>query len=129
MASTKSYVTLKEKYDRVVVLIDMDAFYCQVEELLDPENLKGKPIAVVQYTENAGIIAVNYPARALGVTRHMRENEARAVCPNLVCCKVPSKFNKADISKYREAGKRVANVFEQFTTMLERASIDEGMNY
>ncbi|CAG9802305.1 unnamed protein product [Chironomus riparius] len=125
MTSSKSYITLKEKYDRVIVLIDMDCFYCQVEELLDPDNLGGKPIAVVQYTENAGIIAVNYAARALGVTRHMRENEAKAACPNLICVKVPSKFNKADISKYRDAGKRVANVFEQYTTMLERASIDE----
>ena len=129
MTSTKSYITLKEKYDRVIVLIDMDCFYCQVEELLDPKNLGGKAICVVQYTENAGIIAVNYAARALGVTRHMRENEAKAVCPSLICVKVPSKFNKADISKYREAGKRVANVFEKFTTMLERASIDEGIFY
>lgn len=129
MTSSKSYITLQEKYDRVVVLIDMDCFYCQVEEMLDPTNLGGKPIAVVQYTENAGIIAVNYAARALGVTRHMRENEAKAACPNLICVKVPSKFNKADISKYRDAGKRVANVFETFTTMLERASIDEGKFY
>ena len=44
MTSSKSYVTLKEKYDRIIVLIDMDAFYCQVEELLDIKNLKGKPI-------------------------------------------------------------------------------------
>lgn len=80
----------------------------------------------MQYVENAGIIAVNYVARAKGVTRHMREKEAKEVCPDIVCKKVPSKFNKADISKYREAGKRVANVFEKFTTMLERASIDEG---
>lgn len=42
--STKSFLTPSEKYDRVVVLIDMDAFYCQVEEYLDFERLKGKPI-------------------------------------------------------------------------------------
>lgn len=35
-------------FDRVVVLIDMDCFYCQVEEKLDPK-LEGEPIAVVQY--------------------------------------------------------------------------------
>ncbi|KAG5683821.1 hypothetical protein PVAND_013085 [Polypedilum vanderplanki] len=102
----------------------MDCFYCQVEELLD-EKLRGQPIAVVQYVENAGIIAVNYKARAMGVTRHMREKEAKAVCSSLVCVKVPSKYNKADISKYKEAGKRVADVFEKFTKNLERASIDE----
>lgn len=47
MSSLKSYVTLKEKYDRVVVLIDMDCFYCQVEEFLDPERLSGKPIGEI----------------------------------------------------------------------------------
>lgn len=34
--------------NRIVVLVDMDCFYCQVEEKLDP-TLEGKPIAVVQY--------------------------------------------------------------------------------
>lgn len=42
--SVKSYVTPKEKYDRIVVLVDMDAFYCQVEEYLDEKHLKDKPI-------------------------------------------------------------------------------------
>ena len=41
-------LSINNKYDRVVVLIDMDCFYCQVEEKLDP-TLQGKPIAVVQY--------------------------------------------------------------------------------
>lgn len=44
MSSVKSFVTLQEKYDRIVVLIDMDCFYCQVEEYLDPERLANKPI-------------------------------------------------------------------------------------
>lgn len=48
MTSIKSYINLNNKYDRVIVLIDMDCFYCQVEEYLNTD-LKGKPIAVVQY--------------------------------------------------------------------------------
>lgn len=35
--------------DRIVVLIDMDCFFCQVEAKLDP-SLQGKPLAVVQYS-------------------------------------------------------------------------------
>ena len=34
--------------NRVVVLVDMDCFYCQVEVRLQPEH-RGKPLAVVQY--------------------------------------------------------------------------------
>lgn len=37
-----------EPTNRVVILVDMDCFYCQVEEKLQPQ-LAGKPIAVVQY--------------------------------------------------------------------------------
>lgn len=47
--------------NRVVVLIDMDCFYCQVEEKLNPA-LKGKPIAVVQYNpwQGGGYVSLNY---------------------------------------------------------------------
>uniref|UniRef100_A0A1Q3EY70 DNA polymerase eta n=1 Tax=Culex tarsalis TaxID=7177 RepID=A0A1Q3EY70_CULTA len=124
--STKQFINVNNKYDRVVVLVDMDCFYCQVEEKLNPE-IRGRPIAVVQYNpwQGGGIIAVNYPARAKGVTRHMRGDEARQHCPEIVLPQVPQRGGKADISKYRDAGKEVAAVLQTFTPLLERASIDE----
>ncbi|XP_058128932.1 DNA polymerase eta [Anopheles ziemanni] len=124
--STKTNISLKNKFDRVVVLVDMDCFYCQVEEKLTPE-IKGKPIAVVQYNpwQGGGIIAVNYPARAKGVTRHMRGDEAKQHCPEIELPQVPQVRGKADLTRYREAGKEVAEVLKCFTPLLERASIDE----
>ncbi|XP_053625012.1 DNA polymerase eta [Plodia interpunctella] len=115
-----------EQENRVVVLIDMDCFYCQVEEKQNPE-LRGKPIAVVQYNpwKGGGIIAVNYVARAMGVSRHMRGDEAKEKCPEIQLPSVPCSRGKADISKYRDAGKEVAKVLQKFTSLLERASIDE----
>ncbi|XP_017770265.1 PREDICTED: DNA polymerase eta [Nicrophorus vespilloides] len=112
--------------ERIVLLVDMDCFYCQVEEVLNPE-LKGKPIAVVQHNswKGGGIIAVNYPARYKGVTRHMRGNEAKEKCPEIVLVRVPNFRGKADLSKYRDAGKRVADFLLKFTKLLERASVDE----
>lgn len=112
--------------DRIVVLVDMDCFYCQVETRLNPD-LQGKPMAVVQYNQwqGGGIIAVNYEARAFGVTRHLRGNEAKKKCPDIVLVSVPSVRGKADITKYRDAGREVAAVFCQFTDCVERASVDE----
>ncbi|NXS77329.1 POLH polymerase, partial [Erpornis zantholeuca] len=70
--------------ERVVALVDMDCFFMQVEQRLDPQ-LRGRPCAVVQYTEwqGGGIIAVSYEARAFGVSRGMWASEARALCPEL----------------------------------------------
>lgn len=71
------------------------------------------------------IIAVNYPARAQGVTRHMRGDEAKEKCPEIELVKVPNIREKADLSKYRNAGKQVATVLQTYTPLLTRASIDE----
>jgi nucleotidyltransferase/DNA polymerase involved in DNA repair len=49
------------------LLWPLNARWTQVEELRDP-SLKGKAVAVQQHQD---IIAVNYPARAAGVKKHM----------------------------------------------------------
>ncbi|XP_053657779.1 DNA polymerase eta [Anopheles marshallii] len=124
--SRKTTINIKNKFDRVVVLVDMDCFYCQVEEKLNPA-IRGRPIAVVQYNpwQGGGIIAVNYPARAEGVTRHMRGDEAKEHCPEIELPQVPHVRGKADLTRYREAGKEVADVLKSFTPLIERASVDE----
>lgn len=62
------------RFHRVVLHVDLDAFYCQCESKrlgIDPTT----PLCVEQW---GGLIAVNYPARRLGVTRHMRVKDALA---------------------------------------------------
>ncbi|BFZ11944.1 hypothetical protein BsWGS_14983 [Bradybaena similaris] len=112
--------------DREVVLIDMDCFYVQVEQRLDP-SLKGKPCAVVQYKtyRGGGIIAVGYEARAFGVTRQMCGDEAKEKCPDVQLARVPETRGKADLTRYREAGAEVIAVFSKFCSCVERASVDE----
>ncbi|THD27281.1 DNA polymerase eta subunit [Fasciola hepatica] len=84
--------------NRIVLLIDMDCFYVQVEQRDRPET-RNKPCAVAQYngTTGGGIIAVSYEARAQGVKRGM----------------------------YRAAGAEVIQCISEFVSNVERASIDE----
>ncbi|XP_067681136.1 DNA polymerase eta-like [Haliotis asinina] len=112
--------------DRVIVLVDMDCFYVQVEQRLNP-TLKNKPCAVVQYKtwKGGGIIAVGYEARAFGVKRNMMGDDAKKLCPDIMFARVPEVRGKADLTKYREAGAEVIQVFSQFSQCVERASIDE----
>nr|XP_032818790.1 DNA polymerase eta isoform X2 [Petromyzon marinus] len=111
--------------ERVVALVDMDCFYVQVEQKFNPQ-LKGKPCVVVQYKgwRGGGIIAVSYEARAFGVSRNMRGDEARKLCPELLLARVPEAHGKADLTRYREASVQVLDVMARFA-IVERASIDE----
>ena len=66
---------------RVIAHIDLDAFYAQCETVrlgLDPS----KPLAVQQWQ---GLIAINYPARAYGLSRHVTITEAKEKCPEIIC--------------------------------------------
>lgn len=112
--------------ERLVVLLDMDCFYVQVEERHHP-HIKGRPAAVVQYNswKGGGIIAVNYEARAHGVKRSMRGDEAQSKCPDIQLVQVPVNRGKADLTRYRDAGKEVIDVLCDYSDCVERASIDE----
>jgi len=54
-------------HSRVIVCIDIDCFYAQVEVINDP-SLKGLPLCVQQ--QNLAVTA-NYEARSLGVAKGM----------------------------------------------------------
>lgn len=55
----------------------------------------------------------------------MRGNEAKEICDDLELVRVPVVRGKADLSKYRNAGKEVAAVLQTFTPLMTRASVDE----
>uniref|UniRef100_A0A672IYP7 DNA polymerase eta n=1 Tax=Salarias fasciatus TaxID=181472 RepID=A0A672IYP7_SALFA len=111
--------------ERVVALVDMDCFYVQVEQRLNPA-LKGTPCVVAQYKtwKGGGIIAVSYEARAHGVTKGMWVDDAKSLCTNLQVARVRESHGKADLTHYREASVEVIEVMSRFA-VIERASIDE----
>lgn len=51
------------------------------------------------FSPNFSIIAVNYEARDLGVTRFMRGDDAQKHCPTLELAAVPEVRGRADLSK------------------------------
>ncbi|GAB1611026.1 DNA polymerase eta-like [Argonauta hians] len=110
--------------DQVIALVDMDCFFVQVEQRYDA-SLKGKPCAVVQYTQRGVILAVSYEARPFGVKRGMTMEDAKVKCPDILLPRIPELRGKADLTKYRDAGAEVIEVFSQFCQCVERASIDE----
>ncbi|XP_015111234.1 DNA polymerase eta [Diachasma alloeum] len=107
--------------DRIIVLIDMDCFFCQVESR-DQPHLKGQPLVVSQ---NNVVLAVSYEARALGVTRFLRSEDAKEKCPSVAIVNSPISHGKSDNTKYRAAGQEVLQVLRQRCPTIERASIDE----
>ncbi|KAM6997604.1 DNA polymerase eta isoform 2-T2 [Tautogolabrus adspersus] len=111
--------------ERVVALVDMDCFYVQVEQRINPA-LRNTPCVVAQYKtwKGGSIIAVSYEARAHGVTRNMWVDDAKKLCPDLQVARVRESHGKADLTHYREASVEVIEVMSRFA-VIERASIDE----
>lgn len=80
-----------------------------VEQRRRPE-LRGKPVAVVQYNpwKGGGLIAVSYEARECGVLRCMRGDDAKKVCPDIELLRAPWADGNAPLNWYRDAGTEVS---------------------
>ena len=89
----------------------------------------GVPCAVVQYHKwkGGGIIALSYEAKRAGVKRSMRGDEAMKICPSIRLVTVPVHHEKADLTRYRDAGTAVFELLSEQPgdIICERTSIDE----
>ncbi|NLM79461.1 MAG: DNA polymerase IV, partial [Ruminococcaceae bacterium] len=105
--------------ERVIFLVDMNAFYIACETTRNPQ-LAGRPAAVAgDPQKRAGIIlAANYEARAVGVKTTMTLYEACGLCPGL-------KLVPPDHAFYEEKSKEVMLYLSGYTPLLEQNSIDE----
>lgn len=131
---------------RVVAHIDLDAFYAQCETVrlgIDPS----KPLAVQQWQ---GLIAINYPARAFGLNRHVPITEAKEKCPQLICQHVATwkegdtkwsygedsgqvareiAVRKVSLDPYRIQSRKILGLIKEMLPTdlqrVEKASIDE----
>ncbi len=103
---------------RTILHIDLDAFYCAVEETRNLE-LRGKAFAVGGKPEERGVVAsCSYAARRMGVRSAMPMGRALRLCPGLLI--VPSRH-----SLYSEVSEQVMERFRDLTPLVEQISIDE----
>ncbi|KAI5476618.1 DNA polymerase eta subunit [Pseudohyphozyma bogoriensis] len=122
---------------RTIALIDLDAAYASME-MVRLGLKEDQPLAVHQW---GALIAVNYPARAFGVSRQDTVIDARKRCPHIVLVhpktyregdEVPEHWDdatrythKISLEFYRQESEKVLNVFKEAGGVVEKASIDE----
>ena len=103
---------------RKILHLDLDAFFCAVEELHNP-SLRGRAFAVGGRPEERGVVAsCSYPARRQGVHSAMPMSQAVRTCPGLVI--VPARHRL-----YRAMSERVMERVNRLTSLVEQISIDE----
>jgi DNA polymerase-4 len=104
---------------RVIFLVDMNAFFISCEATRRPE-LRGRPAAVAgDPKRRSGIIlAANYEARAFGVRTTMVIHEALKLCPDLLLIPPDHHF-------YVQKSDEVMRLLSDYTPVIEQGSIDE----
>src|SRR5574338_1383057 len=103
---------------RTILHIDLDAFFCAVEENQNP-SLRGRAFAVGGRPEERGVVAsCSYAARRTGVRSAMPMARALRLCPGLIV--VPSRHGR-----YSEVSRQVMGILREQTPLVEQISIDE----
>ena len=103
---------------RKILHLDLDAFFCAVEETQNPD-LRGKPFAVGGKPNERGVVAsCSYAARKLGVRSAMPMSRAIRLCPGLIV--VPGRHRL-----YGEVSRQVMEILHSVTGLVEQISIDE----
>ncbi len=102
--------------ERIVMHIDMDAFYASVEQRRRPD-LADVPMWVGG-AERGVVLSANYAARAYGVSGGMSSTQARRLCP--IAVSLPPDFDT-----YTQVSRGIVAALQSVTPAVESASIDE----
>ena len=105
--------------ERIILHCDLNSFYASVE-LLEHPDLRHRPVAVCgdPNSRHGIILAKNEPAKAFGIKTAETIWQAKKKCPELVLL-------PAHHSKYRAFSRKVNELYESYTDLVEPFGIDE----
>ncbi len=106
-----------DAWPRLILHVDMDAFYAAIEQLDDP-SLRGRPVLVGGRGKRGVVTTASYEARTFGCRSAMPMAQALRLCPHAAV--VPVR-----IPRYASVSRQVRDVLERFSPDIEPISIDE----
>ena len=106
---------------RVILHLDMDAFFAAVEQLDFPQH-RGKPVVVGADPKGGrgrGVVSTcSYEAREFGIHSAMPISQAYKRCPHAVYLPPRGK-------RYSELSKKIMKILREYSPLVEQISIDE----
>src|SRR6185503_10184002 len=104
---------------RVILHLDMDAFYASIEQRDDP-TLRGRPVIVGGSPTQRGVVcAASYEARKFGVRSAMPSSTAGRLCPDGI-------FVRPRMDAYRAESGAIMEIVRQFGgDLVQQVSVDE----
>jgi DNA polymerase-4 len=103
---------------RIILHVDLDAFYCSVEENLQP-HLSGKAFVVGGTPEGRGVVAsASYAAREYGIHSAMPTAQALRLAPELIVVSGRHRI-------YGDYSRKVMSILREKAPLMQQISIDE----
>jgi DNA polymerase IV (archaeal DinB-like DNA polymerase) len=109
--------------ERIIMLLDMDAFFAEIEERESPQ-FQGKPVVVgadPQEGKGRGVVSTcNYKARKFGIHSAMPISQAYHLCPQAV-------FLPVNMALYSRVSERVMKIIQKVCKgcLVEQVFLDE----
>ncbi|WP_300380973.1 DNA polymerase IV [Clostridium sp.] len=102
---------------KVILHVDMDAFFASVEQL-DYKEYRGKPVIVGGVSERGVVSTCSYEARKYGIHSAMPIFMAQKLCPHGI-------YVRTRFARYKEISQKVFSILLDVTEKIEPVSIDE----
>lgn len=103
---------------RVILHVDMDAFFASIEQR-DHPDYRGRPVIVGSPPDQRGVVcAASYEARKFKVRSAMPSRTAGKLCPQGI-------FVRPRMEVYRAESGLIMEILRSFTPLVERVSVDE----